>query len=617
VLKGFSCFFLLALASGRGVAQAEAAFSDWLLPPAQPLRVQVCRGLWSQEYRIEEALALNGGCVVSESWHVVPGGFGWLGPWDHVGGDLWGFPSAGQEMANHHLFILCHISAQALGHRQALLREFVRNGGAVLFLGGRFAFGQQYHNTPLEEMSPVSFVATGFDLRNPAGGVALEARPEAFGRSLSSLPWAEKPRIYWYHEVAAKDGAQVVLTAAGKPMLTLGQYGKGRVAVFAGTVMGDPAKGEMPFWKWDGWPAVLGQTIRWLSEAPSQAQDEAGESLCRRLEQIAGAEDVDIEAEDDAKKRQETLRDQAATLELVAGLCHSRNIARLFLEAAARFDDDLPPAVPVPASRALRPHADASFAPLARKLVQSGKPHKTALGLRVLGMAGDDQAIEVMERFYGKGWGGQSPAGDTSAGALDLSLPGGQRGDDPVPAIRQAAVAGLANLKSEKALAVLRRIAKERAEAGRYKEPGNPNYFQDVISDENRLYQEAVLGILRAGDASVAGEVIDFWLENLYVYIRARMERNKPEDKLNRIAAAIGPAMDWQQELLEKMATAPDRALPALATRIATEKERRVTAIALALFAGRELQPDVAEALRRSPVAAVRALAGNVGGGGR
>ena len=48
-------------------------------------------------------------------------------------------------------------------------------------------------------------------------------------------------------------------------VLIVGNYGKGRVAVFAGTPMGVPPKGQTPFWTWAGWPRLMKQTADWLA----------------------------------------------------------------------------------------------------------------------------------------------------------------------------------------------------------------------------------------------------------------------------------------------------------------------------------------------------------------
>ena len=47
------------------------------------------------------------------------------------------------------------------------------------------------------------------------------------------------------------------LLAGTEPVLFSSSYGKGRVAVFTGTVLGEPVGKEQPFWQWSGWPLLM------------------------------------------------------------------------------------------------------------------------------------------------------------------------------------------------------------------------------------------------------------------------------------------------------------------------------------------------------------------------
>ena len=123
------------------------------------------------------------------------------------------------------------------------------------------------------------------------------------------------------------------------------------------------------------------------------------------------------------------------------------------------------------------------------------------------------------------------------------------------------------------------------------------------------LYQETLLAILRCGDGSAAGPVVDMLMENIYLVARARTEANKTDERLERIHAAIPRALAWQQRLYHKLNRVPDTVLPELARRIAAEADRRVIAIALAAFADRPLPEEVKEILLSSQHAPVAALA--------
>ena len=60
--------------------------------------------------------------------------------------------------------------------------------------------------------------------------------------------------VQWIQTVpAVRPGAQVLLTAAGRPLLVRGRYGQGAVLVWLGTPMGDPPAGVTPYWQSAGW----------------------------------------------------------------------------------------------------------------------------------------------------------------------------------------------------------------------------------------------------------------------------------------------------------------------------------------------------------------------------
>ena len=75
---------LVILAACLGLGYDSPALSlpdkdtplDWVYPAPQPLRIHIVRGLWSREYRLEEAVALAGAGFVTDSWHSQGLGFG-------------------------------------------------------------------------------------------------------------------------------------------------------------------------------------------------------------------------------------------------------------------------------------------------------------------------------------------------------------------------------------------------------------------------------------------------------------------------------------------------------------------------------------------------------------
>ena len=224
-----------------------------------------------------------------------------------------------------------------------------------------------------------------------------------------------------------KNGAKVLLTAGEKPILVTGEYGKGRVAVFAGTVMGDLPAHRTAFWDWDGWPALVSITLQWLSEAPRKA-----------------------------------------------GPASVSESPGFLLRTAANRPADLALPVLEELRSSLWPLVRSGEEKATRELIQSGQPLKTALGVSLPGALHTDDAIAVLSRFYETGRPQPVSKGDDVGIGESLAETGATR-MEPVldrdlnaqmTALRLGVLAGLGHLGNAQALAVLRKAVDARARTG-------------------------------------------------------------------------------------------------------------------------------------------------------
>lgn len=607
---------ILALAPiGRAAGAAPAAEPAWVLPPAPPLSVLAVRGLWHGEYRLEEALARCATAFVDDVWVWDGCGSGWIGPGGQGGGGVIDFPGP-EALMRHHVVIVANTNAPAFGAHQQVLMDYVKHGGAVLFLGGRFSFGKQYRESSFAAMMPVEFPGQqrwGSDLQAVDTGLDVLPGKDSIGAGFGTLPWADKPAVFWYHDVVPKADAKVLLTAGGKPLLVVGTFGQGRVGVFAGTVMGEPPVGRLPFWQWSGWPRLLGTTVAWLAEAPAQKATGGGGATRDAITAALG--NADTKGLDDTDKPQATAAPELARLLLTeARACRSAESAAFLLNAAAKAPGDLPPGLVEEIGLAVVPFAPAESAKAAQALLATGLPYKTALAARVLGAARAAGSVAILEALYRSG----EPPKPAAAGADDLDL---DKGLTAIPtlkavppkeqaqmqtAIRLAALQGLGAIGDAPALAVVRKAVADLAGDGAPK----PKEYADTLSDANRLYQEALLAALRCGDDRAAAPLVGCLLENVYMISRARTEANKSKDRLARLQQNLPALIAWQQSLCRELRLLPDRVLPAVAEQVAGVQDRRVAPVAFAAFAGRALPAPAAAALAKSPVPAVAALGG-------
>ena len=600
------CLLAGAVLAGLVAASVRADDAAWVFPPARPLRVNLVQGLWHRSYRLHAGLAAAGGAIVTESWDSGGCGSGWLGPGDQGGDWVWYFDAAPAGLRQQHVLIVANVNARSFHEGQQAIVDYVKGGGSVLFLGGRWALGKAYRDSPLAEICPVDFPGQGrwdgSDLEFRPQGVPVEPAADTLGEGFADLAWDSKPVLFWYHTVKPKAGSKTLLTVEGKPALVLGTAGKGRVAVFAGTVMGDAGPGQVPLWDWDGWPQILAATTQWLAEAPAAAAHElpadARALLTDGFDEIEAAFDGAADTEENAA---------SARLLAVVDTCHTAAGAESVLRAAAALPGDIPPALVEGLDRVACPVLTREIGKIARQLLESGLAYKAALGLRVLGASRASGAVGTLASFLASGKvvevETKTDLDDHEALLQQVEMMDSTQQARRQQAIRLAALAGLGHLGSKDARAELTQACKANA-AGRL----DPNKHEDQLSNENLLYQQALVSALRCGDETLAAEVVEMLMENIYVVARARTEANKSDDILAQVHSQIGWELRWQRDLYRQINAAPASVIPALAKALAAVKDRRAALIALAVFSGRELPDEARAALQGSPHQAVRLL---------
>jgi len=77
----------------------------------------------------------------------------------------------------------------------------------------------------------------------------------------SLVPYADKPAVFWLHNVKAKASARILAYGGARPIAFASDVGKGKVAVFAGTVLGQGDGESRPFWECPSWKSLLKKMI--------------------------------------------------------------------------------------------------------------------------------------------------------------------------------------------------------------------------------------------------------------------------------------------------------------------------------------------------------------------
>lgn len=172
-----------------------------------------------------------------------------------------GFPDNPSDFANLDLIVLANVPGRAVkATRRLLLQEWVKTAsGGLLMTGGMTAFGKGFmEGSVLEEMLPVETSGVN-DTKIAKEGRLVVKNDKVLADLLGDAPLATK----FYHQTTVKPGATVLIeTRDGIPLLVMGAYGKGRVAVWTAMALGSVPEGQVAWWKSDQWPAVLAEVIR-------------------------------------------------------------------------------------------------------------------------------------------------------------------------------------------------------------------------------------------------------------------------------------------------------------------------------------------------------------------
>ncbi|MBU4366069.1 MAG: hypothetical protein KKF10_02945 [Verrucomicrobia bacterium] len=248
------------------VGQAPAKRRTLLRPPnlGHPVcnEIYLMQGLMTDRWRLDQFwIQLVPWTKYRRSYYS--NGFG-------VGGKVLDFPYDYDELLRKQVIIMVNVQASGLGFAgMQMLRDYVAVGGALWIFGGHVAYGAGgWAGSPLEEVLPVRTLGRPFDVRK-AKNTRLQPGPNPDGLLLD-VELTDQPRCYYYHEVEPKPGSLVPLVVDGThPFIVAGRFEKGYVVCFTGTPIGEPLRGDVPFWEWNNWATVMRNAFYWSAHRGS------------------------------------------------------------------------------------------------------------------------------------------------------------------------------------------------------------------------------------------------------------------------------------------------------------------------------------------------------------
>lgn len=189
------------------------------------------------------------------------------------------FPGTAETLRNYDVIVLSDIGANSIQlapgvferfipgeDRLQVLADWTRGGGGLLMIGGYLSFSgfqarAAFRNTAIAEVLPVRMLAEDDRWELPAG---LSARVEDTGHPILGTAGEDWPALLGYNRTILKEGADLIASINGDPLIALSEQGEGRSAVFTSDCS--------PHWaptafceEWDGYQQIFDGIIRWVS----------------------------------------------------------------------------------------------------------------------------------------------------------------------------------------------------------------------------------------------------------------------------------------------------------------------------------------------------------------
>lgn len=157
------------------------------------------------------------------------------------------------------------LRGERVPNRLKLIAEYVAGGGGLLMAGGYLSFqginaSAQFHGTPVEAVLPVTMLPVDDRQEVPEGAdpVVIDGAHEVLDGIDGAWPY-----LLGFNRVSAKDGATVLATAEGQPLLVVGTHERGRTAAWTSDV--GPHWCPMPFVTWEGYAKLFQNLVQWLA----------------------------------------------------------------------------------------------------------------------------------------------------------------------------------------------------------------------------------------------------------------------------------------------------------------------------------------------------------------
>jgi len=188
------------------------------------------------------------------------------------------FPTTMEELNKYSCVILSDIGSNTLllphktftksirtPNRCELIKNYVNEGGAFLMVGGYMSFTgidakTRYGQTPIKDILPVQCLEIDDRAEHPEGIVPVTVKKH---EALQGLP-EEWPHFLGYNKTNAIPEGEVLATIDGDPFIAVGDFGKGKSAVFTSDCA--PHWGPPEFVNWEFYDELWKGLLNYLTK---------------------------------------------------------------------------------------------------------------------------------------------------------------------------------------------------------------------------------------------------------------------------------------------------------------------------------------------------------------
>lgn len=189
------------------------------------------------------------------------------------------FPYTLEELNEYSAIILSDIGANTLlipeatftqgkilPNRVDLITEYVKNGGGLLMVGGYMTFSGidavgKWNDTSINDVLPVDILNVDDRMEHSEGVTGKIEKDHDILDGVSKEEW---PPLLGYNKTSLKEGAEQLVSINGDPLIAIGEYGKGKAAVFTSDCA--PHWAPEGFCEWESYDTLFGNIVKWIGK---------------------------------------------------------------------------------------------------------------------------------------------------------------------------------------------------------------------------------------------------------------------------------------------------------------------------------------------------------------